>query len=133
MKSLLSVLVLFSTTLTFAAPTNPLIRACLHASGEFVAANIPGDQVGLCKVGASYISATTLMSYFDNLWVDDAGMAFATNAKNCWTGTLTATSLEGQAIELCHFEDGSLLDLETVLTGPYDPRNAALKAVFGVK
>lgn len=133
MKLLLSVFIIFTTSITFATPANPLIRACLRASGEFVAADVPGDQIALCKVGASFISATSLMSYFDNLWVDDAGMAFATSAQNCWTTTLQATSLEGQVIQLCRFEDGSMLDLETLLSGPYDPRNEALKAVFGVK
>ena len=54
----------FLTATVASAHPNPQYRVCYEHGGEFVVAEVPFDQVGLCKVGNSYVGAIDLMNFF---------------------------------------------------------------------
>lgn len=126
---------LFVTTHASAHP-NPQFRVCNERGGDFVVADVPFDQVDLCKVGNSYVGAIDLMNFFyekkSDLSISNYSAAVTTCPK-----FMTATTLEnayGQTftVQLCMYDDNSILDFQTVMNSKYSFENAAFNQFLGL-
>ena len=121
----------FFTVTTASAHPNPQFRVCNEHGGEFVVADIVSDQIGLCKVGNSYVGTIDLMNFFyenkSNLSISNYSAAIT----SCPT-FVNSTSLEGATIQLCIYEDNSVLDFQTVMNSKYSFENAALNFFLSI-
>lgn len=121
----------FFAATTAAAHPNPQFRVCNERGGEFVVADNTFDQIGLCKVGNSYIGTIDLMNFFYENKSNLSVSQYSAGVISCPT-LVTSTSLEGATIQLCVYEDNSVLDFQTVMNSKYSFENAALNLFLGI-
>lgn len=131
MKLFIAIFCVFFSSVFVSAHPNPQYRVCTEHGGEFVVAHIPFDQVGLCKVGSSYVGAIDSMNYFYENKMDLSVALYSSGDSSC-PNYYRATSLEGDMIELCLYEDGSIMDYLTVILSKYNPANSALNQFLGL-
>lgn len=127
MKSL-GFFALFFTVSVFAS--NPLIRICNTTGGIFHEVETSDDHLGLCKYGSALIDSLSVLEVTSNDNKSAAIEAFEnTTSANCSEAsgsTLEAQDLEGQSVDLCVFEDGSVIGSKTLEAGSTSPENAGL-------
>ncbi len=108
---------------------NPLIRVCLVTEGEFHVYDFPNtsdyaaDQYAFCQYeGTSAIDAISLFQVTGNLGKTMAVLAFEetlkTPALTCGDASYQiGTDQDEKRIEVCMFEDRSLIELNTLKLG----------------
>lgn len=132
LKTIALSLVLLTSVSAFAL-RNPQIRACLIAQGDFMIVNTSYDQIGLCKVGPSYVGAIDLLNKDAQIEVPFSLYSYKKGFQSCADRNLvTLTMLDGQKLDVCYYSDGTLIDLETLTTGKNDPRNQLLNTALGL-
>ncbi|MBC7464775.1 MAG: hypothetical protein H7256_02185 [Bdellovibrio sp.] len=133
--NLLSILVIFGLTLSTSAQNNPQIRACNQTGGEFKAAKTENDEVGLCKYGQAYIGTIDLLNYRDNQQGAQSLQTYIDGIQSCepYGQMKTITILQSLSIDVCSFDDGSMIEAETLRTGRHDPRNAQLNRALEIR
>lgn len=132
LKTIALSLVLLTSTSAFAF-RNPQMRACLLAQGSFMIINTPNDQIGLCKIGLSYVGAIDLLNKDAQIEVPFSLYNYKRGLQVCADrNLLTLTMFDGQKLDVCYYSDGSLIDLETLNSGKNDPRNQLLNTAVGL-
>ena len=113
--------------------SNPLIRNCNIAGGEFTVVELADDQWALCKFGNSYVGAIDVMN-FNTLTADPvAFFEYAEEHTECHGTLTTATVLQSTTkIELCRYADNSFIDTATLSKGVQSSDNAALNNYLGL-
>lgn len=125
MKLLIASISLIFVSLLVSAHPNPQYRVCNERGGEFVVVYVPFDQVGLCKIGASYVGSLDSMNYFYESKLDLSISNYKDGVVSC-PDYFQTVSLEGVSVELCRYEDGSMMDYQSVMNSKYSPSNSAL-------
>jgi hypothetical protein len=121
----------FFTTTTALTHPNPQYRVCTERGGEFVVAQIPLNQIGLCKIGKSYVGTIDLMNFFyENK--NDLSILNYSSANTACPETVTATTLEQVTVQLCFFADGSTMDYRSVMNSKFSIENLALNQFLGL-
>ncbi len=133
MKFLISVfIVVFTASFSF-AQKNPQIRVCHQYGAEFAVADIPADQIGLCKAGFSFVGAIDMMNYF---WEQKTPQSI----QNYIAGNTTCPTFEEPSLPIvdggvqtfCFFQDGSVMDSITLQLGRNHPDNQPLNQFLGL-
>ncbi len=137
MKSLInsSLLIIVSFfALAAGAINNPQIRECRIRGGEFVVVETGSDQVGLCRLGSAFIGARDIMFVINNDGNPKSVEMYASEMKKCdpLGRAQTLVTLEGVAVELCVFNDGSMIALDTLHQGRYSAENSLLNQALGL-
>lgn len=133
MKRLARILIVLSSATTAIATTNPQIRACKFFGGEFIAANTAEEQIGLCKFDASLVGSIDILNKDARIEVPLSLYNYKKGIQACTSqNTVTLTTFEGEEISICHYYDGSVIDIETLSTGKNSYRNKKLNAVLGL-
>lgn len=115
------------------------LHTCRSASGEFAAGRTQNNNlVGLCRLGPSAIGSMDLVTFF----AGNSGVALSVEnykhgIKDCAQGDGHLTKLNNlennQSFEICHYKDGSMLDVDTLRAGKEAPRNAKLSHALGLQ
>ena len=125
---------IFTATKANALQTNPQIRVCNQNGGEFVVVETADDQIGLCRVGSSYIGALDLVKYLTEDTLSFSVEVYIQGVTSCDPlGTSRSfKSLEGQIIRICLYQDGSTIELLTLQSGKHSVENTKLNQILGL-
>jgi len=125
MKIFFLFLSLSFATLSWAS--NPLIRNCRLAGGEFFVVTTDSDELPLCQFGNSYVGALDVMNYSLKLSSSESLLAFLLGEKLCSGKKIEVKELHGpRVLTLCEFGDQSLIDMTTLQSGIESRQNQAL-------
>ncbi len=135
MKSLTTVFLLFFS-MNLMAMNNPQIRICHQKNGEFLSVDLGNDQVGLCKIGNSYVGALDLV-YLAQNQTSESLISYAQREKNCQGNEVQVVisddaNLKTNFKTLCQLSDGSLIDIDTLNSGRDSVENSALNMALGL-
>lgn len=117
--------------------SNPLIRNCNIAGGEFTVVELTDknstEQWALCKFANSYVGALDVM-YFNTQTAEPvAFLEYAEEHTECHGTLATATVLNTTTkIELCRYNDNSFIDTATLSKGIQNSDNAAFNKYLGL-
>ncbi len=119
----------------FAAPNNPQIRICQSLHGEFLAAQNNEDQVGLCRFDSAYVGTIDLLQFKDAGTNVESIQAYRDHAKSCEPyGQLKSVKVlnQNELLEICAFQDGSLMLNKTLEAGIRAAVNQRLNQALGL-
>jgi hypothetical protein len=134
MKNLGLFMLLALAGLTASAASNPQMRACRVVNGQFFVIDTGLDQLGLCRIGYSVIGAIDLLN--KDASIED--MPFSVYEYSRGTTTCEADHIAtfpspgGSALKVCYYDDGSLIDLQTLNRGKSHPHNWYLNKALGL-
>lgn len=112
---------------------NPQMRACYAVGGEFIVVNAPEDQIGLCKLGLSLVGAIDILNKDAQIEVPFSLSSYKRGFQACASRNLRIfKTFEGEEIQVCHYSDGSVIDIETLASGKDSERNIELNRVLGL-
>lgn len=124
----------FSGT-AFAVQSNPQIRICQSLHGEFLAAQNNEDQVGLCKFDSAYVGTIDLLQFKDAGVNVESIQTYRDGAKSCEPyGQLKTIEIlnQGEQLQVCFFQDGSMLLNKTLEAGLRSSANQRLNQALGL-
>lgn len=123
------VVISFISILTFAREPY-FARQCRLSQGQYWVVDVPGDKIGLCRLGDAVILSDTLALHQEGqnqkavqvyLSSSNKGHCLAYGAQ-----TLVGVDTENQEFNLCRFNDGSAIGLETLNAGSSAVENSSL-------
>ncbi len=128
LNTLAAVSVIIFSLNAFSIQKNPQIRLCNNLEGQFLVANTANDQVGLCQLGSAIIGAKDLVLFKDESTMAQSIQAYADDARSCapYGQLQTIQVLEGAVLEVCSFEDGSVILNTTLEAGKASAFNQKL-------
>lgn len=131
MKTGLFLSALFVSINVFAI-SNPLRRICLEKQGQFFVADLIQDQVAACQLGHSVVGALELVYLGENL-TSESVLNYSERKTACF-GQLVQinTNIEGQKTTVCHYNDGSFIDLQSLKSGRDSGQNPDLNSALGL-
>ncbi len=135
MKNFLFILATTFSLVSFAAQKNPQIRTCHTLGGEFVAAQIPHDEVGLCKFDQALIGANDLVLFENKESISQSISNYLKSNTSCEpNGQITTAVVLGglSSIQFCSYADGSMIDLSTLIKGQNSADNQKLNEALGL-
>ena len=117
--------------------SNPMIRNCNQAGGEFTVVEIKNgqtlDQWALCKFDKSYVGALDVMLFNSKEAFPMAFSEYTNDIYECGGLVLTARVLNTKTQFLvCQYEDKSIIDLTSLFLGLYSPQNFQLNKYLGL-
>jgi hypothetical protein len=113
---------------------NAQIRACLSVGGEFSTIETQLDNVGLCKVGLSYVGALDILHRNSVIEAPLSLHYYKKGVRTCPIQNLiTSRNSQGHNIKLCFYSDESLIDLDTLSAGHISERNVKLDVLLKLK
>ncbi len=113
--------------------SNPLIRNCNIAGGEFTVVELADDQWALCKFANSYVGALDVMNFNTQAADPVAFLEYAEEHTECHGTLTTATVLNTTTkIELCRYNDDSFIDTTTLTKGVQSSDNSAFNKYLGL-
>lgn len=122
------------TGFTTLAASNPQMRACRVANGQFFVLDTGLDQLGLCRIGYSVIGAIDLLN--KDAAIEDMPFSvyeYSRGATTCEPDHVTTfPNPGGSALKVCYYDDGSLIDLQTLIRGRNHPNNWYLNKALGL-
>lgn len=122
------------TSTSWSFTTNPQIRSCRLAGGEFVEVKTAQDQIGLCKFGSAYIGALDILQYTDTKEYSLAALYFGIDLRLCDGAVIDAENLEKtQSFKLCTYNGESYIEMNTLNKGVHHPDNKQLKDFLNYK
>ena len=126
-------IVLCLLTSTSWSTSNPLIRNCNLAGGEFTVVELTDDQWALCKIGNAYVGAIDVMGFSTQTAEPIAFLEYAEEHTDCHGNLETATVLNTTSkIELCRYADNSLIDTTTLNKGVQSSDNEVFNKYLGL-
>lgn len=119
--------------------SNPMIRNCNLAGGEFTVVEIHQtnskirDQWALCKFDNAYVGALDVMLYNSKEAVPTSFSEYSTVASEC-SGHVEIALVLGteKKILVCQYEDSSFIDLNTLFLGVSAAENFQLNKYLGL-
>lgn len=134
MKSLGLFMLLVLVGATSSAASNPQMRACRVASGQFFVIDTGLDQLGLCRIGNSVIGATDLLR--KDAAIEDMPFSiydYLGGNTSCDVNRIaTFPDPGGAPLKVCYYDDGSLIDVLTLTRGKTHPQNWQLNKALGL-
>ena len=128
-----TVIVLCLLASTSWSASNPLIRNCNLAGGEFTVVDTQDGQWALCKFDNSYVGALEVMYFNTQMAEPIAFLEYAEEHTECHGTLTTATVLNTTTeIELCRYNDDSFIDTATLNKGSHHSDNAAFNNYLGL-
>lgn len=111
-----------------AAASNPQMRACRVASGQFFVLDTGLDQIGLCRLGPSVIGAIDLLNKDADVEDVPASIYEYRNGVTFCEPAHVASfpNPNGTVLKVCYYDDGSIIDLQTLVRGKNHPQNYSL-------
>ena len=133
MKSFVLALTLLLVSNSSFATRNPQIRACVTVGGQFLVVNSEFDQIGLCRIDSSLVGAIDILNSDSGIEVPLSLYNYKKGVKSCASQNLaTLYTFENEALYVCQYSDGSILDVETLTSGKDSARNQELNKVLGL-
>lgn len=115
--------------------SNPMIRNCNLAGGEFTVVEIKSqnDQWALCKFDNAYVGAFDVMQFNTKEGYPTSFSEYTSEAATC-TGHVEVAQIIGtdKKILVCQYEDSSFIDLLTLSLGTNAPENFQLNKFLGL-
>ena len=117
--------------------SNPLIRNCNLAGGQFTVAEITNgkisDQWAFCKFDKSYVGAMDVMILNTENTFSTAFNDYSSGIYEC-SGKIQIARILNTKKEflVCQYEDSSMIDLNTLFLGLYSPENFQLNKYLGL-
>lgn len=123
--------------------SNPLIRNCNLAGGEFTVVDIHlqnskitgenTDQWALCKFDNAYVGAFDVMQFNTKEGYPTSFSEYSAQASTC-SGHVEVAQIIGtdKTILVCQFNDSSFIDLITLSLGVNAPENFQLNKYLGL-
>jgi hypothetical protein len=126
--------ILFSTLVCTAAVKNPQIRACNQVGGQFLVVSSEEDQIGLCKIGLSYVGAIDILNRDAQIEIPLSLNYYKKGVQACPSKNITLVYAIGgdDEISVCMYNDNSIIDIETLSSGFMNDRNTELNKVLGL-
>jgi putative hemolysin len=116
--------------------SNPLIRTCVITGGVFYVTQVEEDQIGFCKYGNSLIDAMSVMDSATARFESAAKLAALGAGTDCASAAgelLVAKDVDNVEATLCLFEDGSMIEKNTLARGSAHAENAGLVQALNVR
>lgn len=114
------------------AVSNPLRRICLEKKGQFFVADLIHDQVAACQLGHSVVGALELVYLGENL-TSESVLNYSERKTACFGQVIQInTSVEGEKITVCRYNDGSFIDLQSLKSGRDSGQNPDLNTALGL-
>ena len=125
------------TTVSSFAREPYFARQCRLSGGQFWTVDIPEDKIGLCLLGEAVILSDTLDLHQEGQ-MQKAVNAYLLNQNknNCQSygaQSVIGIDSEAQRFELCRFNDGSAIGLETLMAGSAAIENNQLNQALKLK
>ncbi len=134
MKNLSLFMLLVTVGLSTSAAGNPQMRACRVANGQFFVLDTGLDQIGLCRLGSSVVGAIDLLN--KDAAIEDMPASiydYSRGVTMCDPGHIaTFPSAGGTPLKVCYYDDGSIIDLTTLMRGKNHPQNWQLSKALGL-
>lgn len=134
-KYILLSLMTFPSVFAWAVQKNPQIRTCHTLGGEFVVASSYNDQIGFCRFGKALVGALDLTLFNNKETVPQSLSSYIKNQTSCEPmGRIeTLTVLGGsESIPFCAYNDGSFIELGTLIKGSGSLDNNKLNKALGL-
>lgn len=127
---------IFALASTTNATKNPQIRACVTSGGQFFSVYTEeDDQLGLCQYGDALIGSIDILN--KDVAEDETPLSienYRAGIHDCETFNLTTlTTFNGKLISACRYNDGSVIDLQTLYTGYNNERNFQLNKALNIE
>ncbi len=131
MKKGLLLSILFFSFNVFAF-SNPLRRICLEKKGQFFVTDLNQDQVAACQFDHSVVGALELVYLAQNL-TSESLLNYSQRKTTCVGNVIQIkTTDDGDFKSVCHYKDGSFIDLESLHSGRDSGQNPELNAALGL-
>lgn len=105
-------------------------RQCRLSQGQYWVVAVPGDKIGLCRLGEAVILSDSLALHQEGQNQKAVEVYLSNmNKGNCSAysaQTLVGVDTENQEFTLCRFNDGSAIGLETLKAGSSAIENSIL-------
>ena len=123
---------IFISALAAYATNNPQIRACNVTGGQFFSVfTEEQDQLGLCRYGEALIGSIDILNKDETVTLSIEN--YRAGIRDCETFNLTLLkTFNGEYILACRYNDGSVIDIETLKTGYTNERNDLLNKALGL-
>lgn len=117
--------------------SNPMIRNCNLAGGEFTVVEMKDkkirDQWALCKFDKSYVGALDVMLFNTKESIPTAIDEYTTGIYECSGQVRVAQVLHTtKEFLVCQYADNSIIDLNSLFLGFYSPENFQLNKFLGL-
>ena len=129
MKTLLAFLFISTQVL---AVSNPLIRNCQMSGGQFLVFQTEGNDVPTCHVGQSFIGAMDLMNHINQDQPSQSIIDYTSSIYFCQAQQIQLKTTEGFAVDFCFYDDGSVIDMNSLYKGRYSADQKALNHALGL-
>jgi len=129
MKTILAVL-LFSSQVF--AISNPLIRNCQLAGGQFLIFQTSDNDVATCHIQQSFIGALDLFLHASQEQPSQSIIDYQSSIQFCQGQEIQLSTSEGFQQTFCFYDDGSLIDLATLKKGRYSSDQKAFNSALGL-
>lgn len=137
---LISLVMIFSGTYSWASNNNPWMRTCRIDQGQFWVLKAGSSDLALCFFGNSGVGAEAFFLFKTNTSPVEALQVYKNRKSSSPRGgvcgsfgadLVEARDTEGQTFNICRFSDQSLIEETTLWMGPGSAENADLdKALF---
>lgn len=137
LKMILFITISLFANLVFSAQPNPQIRICNQFEGTFITAQLGTDQVGLCQINQSIIGSLDLL-YFkseEQKNITQSIQTYMDGIQACepyGSTTVVEVIQGGPSIEVCLFNDRSMIESNTLKKGSSNLENANLNKILGL-
>lgn len=132
-----TVIVLCLLASTSWSASNPMIRNCRLAGGQFTVVETKGervnDQWALCKFDKSYVGALDVMLFNSKEVMPTAFDEYSNGIYEC-SGQIKAARVLNTTNDflICQYGDNSIIDLNSLFLGFYSPENFQLNKFLGL-
>lgn len=134
MKSLSGIMtaVLFVSVQSMAQTAAP-VRACRFSGGQFFIAETDLGSVGVCKFSNTFVGSLDILNKNARIEIPLSLHNYRKGVRRCIEQNLANLYLnETDTVEICHYSDGSFIDLDTLTTGKEHMRNTKLNRALGI-
>ena len=113
--------------------SNPLIRNCNLAGGEFTVVALRDDQWGLCKFDNAFVGAFDVMQFNTKEGYPTSFSEYSAEVTEC-SGRVEVAQVIGtdKKFLVCQYQDSSIIDLNTLSLGVNAAENFQLNKYLGL-
>lgn len=128
-----SIFILLISLLSFQifAHSNPQRRICLEKNGQFSVSTLGQDEVALCQLGASSISAMDLVYASQNILTESV-LNYSQRQTLCHGSVIQLFTADSSLRDFCLYADSSFIDLHTLQSGRDSGQNEEINSALGL-